>query len=207
MGSGKKVWAALDVFTASDLNGYLMDQVTISCTSGTRPASPPDGMRIYETDTGSERSWSAATSTWVTTGSNRVTAIVPVLTATTTSPSLGSGSFKAGWWTRSQGNMIDFHWWVKFGTSGVNSGSGQYLFDLPVPALGVFGTAAPESTGSGLIRDDSAATLYQATTYIPGSNLSVVAMVASTGVLTHNAPYLQATLDYIQGSIRYRAAS
>lgn len=36
---------------ASDLNTYLMNQVTVVCTSGDRPSSPPEGMFIYETDT------------------------------------------------------------------------------------------------------------------------------------------------------------
>lgn len=40
-----------DVLTASDVNTYLMKQAVIGCTSGTRPASPVEGMMIYETDT------------------------------------------------------------------------------------------------------------------------------------------------------------
>lgn len=36
---------------AADLNTYLMNQVTVVCTSGDRPSSPPEGMFIYETDT------------------------------------------------------------------------------------------------------------------------------------------------------------
>lgn len=52
MGSGYKAWSTGDVLTAADVNGYLMKQAVISCTSGTRPASPPDGMMTYETDAG-----------------------------------------------------------------------------------------------------------------------------------------------------------
>jgi hypothetical protein len=39
------------VLTDADLNDYLMKQAVISCTSGTRPSSPPEGMLVYETDT------------------------------------------------------------------------------------------------------------------------------------------------------------
>lgn len=46
-----KTFNAGDVLTDSDVNTYLMKQVVISCTSGTRPGSPTDGMVIYETDT------------------------------------------------------------------------------------------------------------------------------------------------------------
>lgn len=51
MGSGFKVWANGDVLTDSDLNGYLMQQAVVKCTSGSRPASPTQGQPIYETDT------------------------------------------------------------------------------------------------------------------------------------------------------------
>ncbi|MEU4589990.1 hypothetical protein [Micromonospora aurantiaca (nom. illeg.)] len=46
-----KTFSAGDVLTASDVNTYLMKQVVIVCTSGTRPSSPVEGMTIYETDT------------------------------------------------------------------------------------------------------------------------------------------------------------
>lgn len=39
------------VLTSSDVNTFLMRQSIIVCTSATRPASPNEGMFIYETDT------------------------------------------------------------------------------------------------------------------------------------------------------------
>jgi hypothetical protein len=39
------------VLTSSDVNTFLMRQAVITCTSSTRPASPSEGMTIYETDT------------------------------------------------------------------------------------------------------------------------------------------------------------
>jgi hypothetical protein len=46
----------LKTFTAAlvpyrDVNTYLMQQMVITCTSGTRPASPVAGMHIWQTDT------------------------------------------------------------------------------------------------------------------------------------------------------------
>lgn len=41
----------LEPLTAADVNTYLMQQVIIQCTSGTRPGSPTEGWHIYETDT------------------------------------------------------------------------------------------------------------------------------------------------------------
>lgn len=46
-----KVFAPNEYLTSADVNNYLMEQVVIRCTSGTRPGSPVDGMPIYETDT------------------------------------------------------------------------------------------------------------------------------------------------------------
>lgn len=37
--------------SAADVNGYLMQQANIICTSATRPASPVEGMIVNETDT------------------------------------------------------------------------------------------------------------------------------------------------------------
>lgn len=196
-----------DVPGASTYFNPLLQQTTVPCTSGTRPSSPPDGMRIYETDTRTYRAWNSTLSAWISDSSNTVIAYTPTLTAATSNPTMGTGAIRLGWYSRSQGNLIDYHWWIKFGTSGSAAGSGQYQISLPVTALGVFGTAAPESTGNGIIRDDSATNLQQASWYIPGSDLTVAVGMASNGVLRNDAPWTWANLDYIQGSIRYRAAS
>lgn len=39
------------VLTSSDVNTFLMRQSVITCTAATRPASPNEGMTIFETDT------------------------------------------------------------------------------------------------------------------------------------------------------------
>lgn len=49
-----------DVLTAADVNDYLMEQAVITCTSGTRPSSPVEGMTIYETDTDAIRTYSGS---------------------------------------------------------------------------------------------------------------------------------------------------
>jgi hypothetical protein len=46
------------VLTSSDVNTFLMRQSVIVCTSTTRPASPNEGMTIYETDTDRYRTYS-----------------------------------------------------------------------------------------------------------------------------------------------------
>lgn len=49
MGSQFKAWSDGDVLTAADLNGYLMKQAVIVCdTSADYPASPVEGMLVYD---------------------------------------------------------------------------------------------------------------------------------------------------------------
>lgn len=64
MGSGIKTFTSGTVLTAADVNGYLMKQAVVTCTSSTRPSSPTDGQPIWETDTKLIRVWVSATSTW-----------------------------------------------------------------------------------------------------------------------------------------------
>jgi hypothetical protein len=59
-----KVFGA-EAALSSDANTYFMRQVIISCTSATRPPSPQDGMKIYETDTKNELRYDAGTARWV----------------------------------------------------------------------------------------------------------------------------------------------
>jgi hypothetical protein len=50
--------------SSSDVNTYLMNQAVITCTSATRPGSPPTGMVIYETDTNLFNYWNGTV--WTT---------------------------------------------------------------------------------------------------------------------------------------------
>lgn len=61
MGSGIKTFTSGSVLTAADVNNYLMTQSVVTCTSGTRPASPTTGQPIYETDTKVIRVWDGST--------------------------------------------------------------------------------------------------------------------------------------------------
>lgn len=48
------------VLTSSDVNTFLMRQAVITCTAATRPASPNEGMTIYETDTDTYKGYSGS---------------------------------------------------------------------------------------------------------------------------------------------------
>ena len=57
-------FTAGSVLTASQMN-QVAKQVVVTCTSGTRPSSPPEGMVIYETDTDKVMQYTTATTGWV----------------------------------------------------------------------------------------------------------------------------------------------
>lgn len=64
----------------------------------------------------------------------------PVLTASGTDPTLGTGSLQEGRFTQI-GKLVSFTAAIHFGSSGVNKGSGFYFVSLPV-------TAAMETDGA-----------------------------------------------------------
>lgn len=78
----------------------------------------------------------------------------PVLTASTTNPTLGSGSTSVGEWRyMDNGDWIICQGKITFGTSGVAAGSGTYQVSLP-KAAGSFGASPIQ--GKALLRDSSA---------------------------------------------------
>ena len=63
MGFGWKKFTA-GPLSSSDVQGYLMDQANIVCTTSSRPSAPPDGQEIFETDTRRKAIWMAAEGRW-----------------------------------------------------------------------------------------------------------------------------------------------
>ena len=57
----------------------------------------------------------------------------PVLTGSVTNPTLGTGGIAEGYYTR-VGDLVVASIRIKFGTSGVSNGSGNYFISLPVNA-------------------------------------------------------------------------
>jgi len=71
MGLGRKVWSALDVLAAADVNGYLMDQtIMVFNSAASRTASigtPVAGMASFRTDSNVTEMYNG--STWVSANS------------------------------------------------------------------------------------------------------------------------------------------
>lgn len=118
-----KTFTAGSVLTAADVNDYLMEQAVITCTSGTRPSSPNEGMTIYETDTDYIRVYDGAT--WQVIAGN-----TPAARAQrTTTQSIGTGSATA----------------VSFGAADYNAGTmwaGGAPTRLTAPIGGVYTVTA-----------------------------------------------------------------
>ena len=101
-----KTFTAGETLTASDVNTYLAKQAVIVCTSGTRPASPVEGMTIYETDTDRLACYDGASWAPVAAGYHAVLSGWTVGTAF--SALTGSFSLPAGRWFVGAKGVFDF---------------------------------------------------------------------------------------------------
>jgi len=202
---GLKLWTTNELLTSADVNAYLMKQAIISCTSGTRPSSPQDGMMIFETDTEAFRNYDASLAAWQAFGHSRKQTYVPSLTATTTNPTIGTtGQWLFAWYTFSPGNICNYNFFIQFGSSGAAAGSGQYLVSLPFTAAAPYSTSGQPAIGTAMFRDSSASALNAGHCYIPATDLSHVAFyIQGTGTVSNAVPWTWAASDYIAGSIQY----
>ena len=130
----------------------------------------------------------------------------PVLTATTTNPTLGTGSTTNGWYTRIQNFVMGIAYFA-FGSSGAAAGSGDYFISLPV--------TANTTNGGGIISgflwiyDSSAATGYSAIAQT-SSGGAVAQFYKSTGAATIAIgaanPMTFAASDQLRFEFIYQAA-
>lgn len=172
----------------------------VLCTSGTRPTTR-EGATIYETDT--DRYAKYTGSAWEYFAGSRVT-VTPTLSASTTPPTMGTGATRNAWYAYLPGPSIHYVFFIRFGTSGTNQGSGNYTVSLPVTANAALGVNGAPAFGSCVVADASAGTFRIGTTYIDQTDLSTVrAIVESSVVLGSGSPWAWAASDYVAGSITY----
>lgn len=133
------------------------------------------------------------------------TAYTPVLTASTTSPTLGTGSTQLGAWNR-QGDTIDWWAYIQFGTSGTAAGTGTYRVSLP-PAAAYstnrdflfVGDAELNNSGTGYMRHLNLA--GSTTTTEMWSGADPAASVAAA------VPFAWSTSDFMYLKGRYRSST
>jgi len=144
------------------------------------------------------------------------TTYTPTLTATTTSPTLGSGSTAVGYYKR-VGRMVFGYCQVVFGTSGVVAGSGYYGLLLPVVPAN-----RDQPIGIGYCYDNDAnyhfevAAAAVATFFWPAADrkaIIVITNAAGEGIATGDnpvgaaVPWTWAASDQILIQFSYEAAA
>lgn len=128
---------------------------------------------------------------------------VPILTASVTNPTLGTGSTVDGRYGQN-GKEIQGFASITFGSSGVAAGSGEYRVVLPVaPRV----ESMNRVVGSGLLYDSSAAQSRNVTVFIPaGANYVRFLSEAVSTVVSNASPWTWAANDEIAFSFSYEAS-
>lgn len=195
------------VLTSSDVNTFLMRQSVITCTAATRPASPNEGMLIYETDTDSLAIYNGTS--WVYQG------LFQAYTPTFTGFTLGNGT--ASFEFARVNRVVFVRGQISFGsTSSITAVSPDTVaFSLPVatdtsgseptPASSInLGAAVDTSAGR---RAPIRVGVGTTTTGILGFNLVIGTVVYENSLTTTTVPFTFATGDFIFLNLTYEAGS
>ncbi|HET7486830.1 MAG TPA: hypothetical protein VFJ85_02810 [Acidimicrobiales bacterium] len=181
-----RTFVAGETLTAANVNAYLMQQSVITCTSGTRPASPVQGMVIYETDT--DKVWAYNGTTWALPKNvagglvpNGYAGITSIQTGITTEADLTGGSITV---TLAAGRRYRLHGYARlqssvdgdYGSLVIADGSNTHLAEAQiklgtstqdlraakiwVPGAGTytFKLRASRSVGTGTLQTNHAST-------------------------------------------------
>lgn len=192
------------VLTSSDVNTFLMRQAVITCTSSTRPASPSEGMTIYETDTDAYAVYDG--SNWVYQG--LFITYTPALTGLT----LGNGS--VAFESARVGSVVFVRGIITFGsTTTITAVSPATIeFSLPSTAAGGNPTAAA-SISLGEAVDDSLAARVPVRIACQSNTTATIGwfevqgvVVYSNSISTTTTPFTFATDDTIRFTFMYEAA-
>lgn len=120
-----KNFPANSILTSSDVNTFLMKQSVITCTSTTRPASPVEGMTIYETDTDIYQTWTG--SAW-SNMQNFIGATWTAFTPTIQNFTLGNGSLECRYFRVQR--FVHVQLQVKWGSTTSLTGNFQVVYPL-----------------------------------------------------------------------------
>jgi len=122
----------------------------------------------------------------------------PALTASTTNPTLGTGSSQTGQYGRINKIVIG-NGAISFGTAGVAAGSGLYFFSIPVTAQ-----AAGPVCGSWFAYDASTGAIRVGTLGLDSTTRMVLQYEGS--YMSNGAPWTWAASDLIRVAFYYQAA-
>lgn len=124
----------------------------------------------------------------------------PALTASTTNPTLGTGSSQTGRYGRVQ-KFVYGQGQISFGTAGVAAGSGFYYVSLPVTSQ-----AGGTLIGTFQLYDSSATATYFG--FLVGDTTARCLLYYNNpaSVVTNAAPFTWAASDFIRVQFYYEAA-
>lgn len=130
------------------------------------------------------------------------TAWTPLVTGTTTTPTLGPGGGVIGAY-KQVGSLVVAEWAIIFGTSGVSPGAGFYQIGTPPPPI--LTTNYP--IGTGLIARSSPRGFWPILVIpVSTSTCRFAGYAAATDYVTSSLPITWAVNDRIIGSMSYRAS-
>ena len=174
------------------------------------PNYPVPGQIVLDEITGVMQYWSPLYSSYRPLfNTSMLTAYTPTLTASTTNPTLGSGSSRVGEYRYIGPKLVWFTVEIAFGTSGVNPGSGIYSVSLPFTAAA--SSVVHSGAIHGSVNDDSASDNNIIGCGIT-SGLTTVTLFfwdptsAAVQTVHNNAPFTFAANDSIQFSGIYEVA-
>jgi hypothetical protein len=120
------------VLTSSDVNTFLMRQAVITCTSTTRPASPNEGMTIYETNTDTFKVYDGAN--WIDFGRSVVESWQTYTPTLSGGWALGNGTINGRF--HRVGKIVTVYVGINFGsTSTYGTGPAGLTVSLPVSTV------------------------------------------------------------------------
>lgn len=130
----------------------------------------------------------------------------PVLTATTTDPTLGSGSVTEGRYVHLVGlGLVIYRFYIQFGSSGANAGSGEYRISTPAPISSVANPNGLVALGQVVLFDWSVSG-HKELGVCTRAAASALSMKVDDATVFHNNPFTWANDDRFGGSVMYEAA-
>ena len=177
----------------------------ITANSAARSAVPVEAEELWRQDLLTKEIWD--TTAWREVprrdgGGSAWTSYTPTLTATTTSPTPGSGSVVTGAYYQ-LGKMVTYRATIKFGTSGVAAGSGFYEVSLPVTARTL---ASSRQQGSATAWDNSTSNFEDGCVFIETGATTKARLSIGGTVVTNAVPWTWAASDQFDFTITYEAA-
>jgi hypothetical protein len=132
------------------------------------------------------------------------TSFAPVLTASVTSPTMGTAPVVSGKYSRYGKGLVVYQFFIQFGTGAPTAGSGTYSISLPVTA-----NAGPATAGNVRIFDGSTGNAGYIRPQVGTTTLALqyaTTHLGPTAIVGAALPWVWAAGDILDGFVIYEAA-